>query len=154
LSSAFADQAPASARFTGRRASKALRILVVDDNEDAALLLADVLSGVGHHVKTGGDAVAALKLAHEFRPEVAILDIGLPVMDGHALAARLRAELGAHTPRLIAVTGYGQRNDRRRSEAAGFDAHLVKPVDVQQLLALLEESESPPPSAGSSAPGG
>jgi CheY-like chemotaxis protein len=100
---------------------------------------------VGHQVKTGGDAVAALKLAHEFKPEVAILDIGLPVMDGHALAARLRAELGELTPRLIAVTGYGQRNDRRRSAAAGFDAHLVKPVDVQQLFALLSGSEASAP---------
>jgi CheY-like chemotaxis protein len=116
----------------------------VDDNEDAAVLLSEVLSSVGHQVKTGGDAIAALRLAEEFRPDVAILDIGLPVMDGHALAARLRAELGPLTPRLIAVTGYGQRNDRQRSAAAGFDAHLVKPVDMQQLLALLTEFERTP----------
>jgi PAS domain S-box-containing protein len=116
----------------------ARRILVVDDNDDARLLLADLLSRQGHDVKTAPDAAAALHLVKGFLPEVAILDIGLPVMDGYELAQRLRLEL-APIPRLIALTGYGQETDRERSRLAGFDLHLVKPVDLDEITASVSE---------------
>jgi PAS domain S-box-containing protein len=115
----------------------ALKILVVDDNEDGAALLATVLSASGHHPEAVHDPVTALTLAAEFRPAVAILDIGLPVMDGYELGARLRALPGLEQIRLIALTGYGQESDRERTRAAGFDEHLVKPVDVDALIAFL-----------------
>jgi PAS domain S-box-containing protein len=132
-----AGQMPSSARLLPRRVSRSLRVLVVDDNEDAAVMLAEVLRAVGHVAETAGDAVEALHVAKHFQPEVAVLDIGLPVMDGYTLALRLREELAAAVPRLIAVTGYGQQHDRERSLHSGFSAHLVKPVDVQQLLELI-----------------
>ncbi|MEY4548482.1 MAG: hypothetical protein RL685_4677 [Pseudomonadota bacterium] len=116
------------------------RILVVDDNQDAAEMLGEVLQTVGHEVQVANDAAEALNLVRaSFRPDVAVLDIGLPVMDGYGLAAGLQAELGADAPRIIAVSGYGQDRDRERSARAGFFAHLVKPVDIQQLLALIAE---------------
>lgn len=114
------------------------RILVVDDNRDAAEMLAEVLQSVGYEVQVAGDAAEALSLVHgTFKPEIAVLDIGLPVMDGYGLAARLKADLAEAAPRLIAVSGYGQQRDRERSAQAGFAAHFVKPVDLQQLLALI-----------------
>lgn len=119
-----------------------LRVLVVDDNRDAAEMLAEVLQAVGHEVMVAGDAAEALSLVRgTFKPEVAVLDIGLPVMDGYGLASRLRAELGAAAPRLIAVSGYGQQRDRERSASAGFAAHFVKPVDLQQLLARISQRD-------------
>lgn len=111
------------------------RILVVDDNRDAAELLAEALAALGHETRVAGGALEALQIASDFRPDVAVLDIGLPVMDGHQLGARLRELLGE--VRLIAGTGYGQEADRQRSRAAGFDAHLVKPIDLPVLLAAL-----------------
>jgi CheY-like chemotaxis protein len=98
----------------------------VDDDEDAVALLAEVLSAAGHEVKTACAAAAALELVSDFEPDVAILDIGLPVMDGYQLASRLRASCGQGAPRLIALTGYGQERDADRSGRAGFDAHFVK----------------------------
>jgi CheY-like chemotaxis protein len=118
------------------------RILVVDDNEDAAELLATLLSGLGHEVKMAHDGPQALALAPGFHPEIAILDIGLPVMTGHELAARMRA--GDERLTLIALTGYGQDDDRERSRRAGFDAHLVKPVDVEALVRLVSAPLRPP----------
>ncbi len=114
------------------------RVLVVDDNRDAGELLGEVLQSVGHEVQVVGDAAEALNLIRDdYRPDVAVLDIGLPVMDGYGLASRLQMELGAAAPRLIAVSGYGQQRDRERSAQAGFVAHFVKPVDLQQLLAMI-----------------
>ena len=114
------------------------RVLVVDDNLDAAESLADLLRHVGHEVKVAQDGPGALELAARFDPEVAVLDIGLPVMDGYELAAALKAREEAGPIRLIALTGYGQEKDRQRSREAGFDAHLVKPVEIDALLAALE----------------
>jgi CheY-like chemotaxis protein len=111
-------------------------VMIVDDNQDAAFLLADTLTRVGYVTRVAHDGPAAMLLAVEFEPELALLDIGLPVMDGYELARRLR-ELAAPPGRLIAVTGYGQESDRRRSDDAGFAAHLVKPIDLQALLDLL-----------------
>ena len=117
-----------------RPAARAYRVLVVDDNEDALVLLGEALAAAGHEVRTASGPAGALELARQWRPEIAILDIGLPDMDGYELAARLRAELGGSAPRLFALTGYGQHSDRVRIREAGFDAHFVKPVEVQRLL--------------------
>jgi signal transduction histidine kinase len=109
------------------------RILVVDDNRDAAELLAEYLAQSGHLIELAFDGPAALACADRFMPQLAILDIGLPEMDGYEVAARLRDRFGDTALRLIALTGYGQSTDRARALAAGFDEHLTKPVDVQQL---------------------
>jgi CheY-like chemotaxis protein len=110
------------------------RILIVDDNEDARVLLGEALGAVGHQIETAADPPEALEVTRRFMPAIAILDIGLPVMDGYELAARIREEHGARAPRFIALTGYGQDDDRTRTREAGFAAHLVKPVDVKRLL--------------------
>jgi PAS domain S-box-containing protein len=110
------------------------RILVVDDNRDGAEMISDLLADAGHDVQIANDPSQALSLADAFRPQVAILDIGLPVMDGYTLARELRARLGTSAPVMIALTGYGQDQDKRRSEEAGFTLHLVKPVDAETLV--------------------
>jgi CheY-like chemotaxis protein/two-component sensor histidine kinase len=112
------------------------RVLIVDDNRDAAEMMATALTLRGFDVRTAHDGLTALDMAAAFGPEMAILDIGLPVMDGYELAARLRQTPGLERVRLIAVTGYGQKSDRERSAAAGFDQHIVKPVDVDRVIAL------------------
>jgi signal transduction histidine kinase/FixJ family two-component response regulator len=124
----------------------ARRVLVVDDNSDAAELLARVMHELGCETRIAYDGPSALALAETFRPELALLDIGLPVMDGYELARHLRQRPDAGPIRLIAVTGYGQRSDVERALAAGFDAHLTKPVDIDLLEAVLASME-----AGSSA---
>jgi signal transduction histidine kinase/ActR/RegA family two-component response regulator len=118
-------------------------VLVVDDNEDAAAMLKQALEELGYRVETAHDGPSALRIAAEFRPDIALLDIGLPVMDGYELAQRLRAE-SVKPPRLLAVTGYGQATDRQRSAAAGFEAHLVKPLDLERLERAMT---APPPKA-------
>jgi CheY-like chemotaxis protein len=130
------EHAPA-ARSTHRRHPQR-RVLLVDDNEDALVLLGDALAVQGYDVTTAPDPESALDAARTFRPEVAILDIGLPQMDGYELGARLRSELGDAVS-LIALTGYGQPSDRTRSEQAGFRAHFVKPVDIQRLCEAIAE---------------
>jgi PAS domain S-box-containing protein len=140
LSLVESDQ-PAASAFT-RDATPShgatARILLVDDNEDARVLMADLLAAVGHDVRTAGDAAEALAVVKDFRPDVAILDIGLPVMDGYELAGRLREELTGRPASLVALTGYGQQQDRARSQEAGFDLHLVKPIEVPELLAAID----------------
>jgi PAS domain S-box-containing protein len=119
-----------------------LHILVVDDNADAAESLAMLLRLWGHEVRTSHDGQSGLKAALSYRPEVVFLDIGLPGLDGYQVARRLRGEFG-QMMRLVAVTGYGQEEDRRRAEVAGFDAHLTKPAEpaaLQRLLARPERS--------------
>jgi CheY-like chemotaxis protein len=117
----------------------ARRVLVVDDNNDAAEMLADCLNAMGHTARVAFDAPTAIELARLFMPEVALLDLGLPVMDGFELAERLRADPGFTAIRLIALTGYGQDLDRQRTSAAGFEAHMVKPVDLTMLDQWLRE---------------
>jgi CheY-like chemotaxis protein len=112
--------------------------LVVDDNPDAADLLAESLRMLGYTLCVAPDGPSALRIAEGFAPDVALLDIGLPVMDGYELARRLREQAPGASVRLVAITGYGQDADRRRSEEAGFDAHLVKPVQIERVTALLE----------------
>jgi signal transduction histidine kinase len=118
------------------------RVLVVDDNEDAAEMLQHALASLGFEVQIAHDGPSALALSERFLPDVALLDIGLPVMDGFELAGHLRALLldSGRVPklRLLAVTGYGQENDRARSAHAGFDEHLVKPIDLGRLARSIE----------------
>jgi PAS domain S-box-containing protein len=117
------------------------RVLLVDDNQDAAEMLAALLRAAGHELRVAHDGPAALHALASFTPEIALLDIGLPVMDGYELAQRLRTLLPSGL-RLVAITGYGQEHDRKRSQEAGFIAHLVKPVELAQVLAVLEDPAS------------
>ena len=114
------------------------RVLLVDDNADLLEMLRLLVSGWGHPAHVATDGSAALQAILDFRPEIAVLDIGLPGLDGYQVAQRVRARLGQRI-RLVAMTGYGQPEDRSRALEAGFDRHLVKPVDPAQLLALLTE---------------
>jgi CheY-like chemotaxis protein len=111
-------------------------VLVVDDNVDAAKMLGHLLRMVGHDVSLAHDGPAALAAASAAPLDLVLLDIGLPSMDGYAVAARLRAEGHAGLV-LVALTGYGREEDLRRSRDAGFDHHLVKPIDFAQLKALM-----------------
>jgi CheY-like chemotaxis protein len=111
--------------------------MVVDDNVDAASMLAMLLEATGHEVRVEHAPLRALEHAREQRPQVFLLDIGLPGIDGNELARRLRAQAETADAVLIAITGYGQENDRQASLAAGFDHHLVKPVDTAALSAIL-----------------
>ncbi|MET0266200.1 MAG: ATP-binding protein, partial [Duganella sp.] len=120
----------------------ALRILVIDDNLDGADLLAELLQLQGHETCVESESHAALARGLRERPDVFLIDVGLPLMDGHELARRLRADPGTAGALLVAVTGYGQDSDRQRALEAGFDEHLVKPVDVGRLMALLERHQS------------
>jgi CheY-like chemotaxis protein len=113
------------------------RILIVDDNADAANTLSELLKMDGHVTQPAFSAEEALALAESFDPEFVLLDIGLPRMDGYEVAKRLRLSPARRHTKLIALTGYGQPEDRDRAEAAGFDAHLVKPVDIAALEKLL-----------------
>ncbi len=112
------------------------RILVVDDNAEAADLLGELLTRAGHDVVVAYDGPQALEAVDSFVPDVAVLDIGLPRIDGWDLAGRLRRRFGDQL-RLIAVTGYGQPSDRARSLEVGFEAHLVKPVEARTILAQI-----------------
>ena len=120
-------------------ALRSARILVVDDNDDAAQSLALILRLEGHEVQTAGNGDEALRLLDTFVPEAAILDIGLPTMNGYELAAALRADPRTRGIVLVALTGYGRGPDRRRAIDAGFDEHLVKPVEFELLLGRLAE---------------
>lgn len=118
--------------------SRALRVLLVEDHADTAESLATLLRLEGHHVDVAADGMTALRIAQAGPPDVALLDIGLPGMDGHQVAQGLRALRHDKRPLLIATTGYGTDEDKRRSDAAGLDLHLVKPVDLEQLRSLLK----------------
>ncbi|MGZ5018518.1 MAG: hybrid sensor histidine kinase/response regulator [Methylobacter sp.] len=113
------------------------RILVVDDNRDVAESLALLLESEGHQVLTAFDGISALETARIERPDIILMDIGLPGMDGYAVAQALRQNHELERTMLIALTGYGQPDDRKKSSASGFDEHLVKPVDIEKLRKLL-----------------
>ena len=131
--------APSEAHYAAA-APGSLRVMVVDDNVDAAVTLSMLLESSGHRVAVEHDALRALVLARQLVPQVCLLDIGLPEIDGLELARRLRAQPETMEALLIAVTGYGQQRDREQILAAGFDHHLVKPIDIRQLYALLDGS--------------
>jgi signal transduction histidine kinase/CheY-like chemotaxis protein len=129
--------APHPGREPARGLASALRILVVDDNRDTADSLAMLLRSSGSEVRTAYDGLEALEVANIFRPDVGLLDIGLPKADGHEVARRLRMEPWGKRMRLIAITGWSSETDRARSADAGFDHHLVKPLDPALLAELL-----------------
>jgi len=134
------DVPPVTAAASTRRR----RVLVVDDNVDAAELLGEAIELMGHDARVVHDGPTALTVAAAFVPDIALLDIGLPVMDGYEVGRRLREDRASSAgPKLVAVTGYAQDEDRRRSAAAGFDAHLVKPIDLDVLAELLARPDSP-----------
>ena len=112
-------------------------MLVVDDNVDTATGLSRLLKLLGHDVQVAHDGKAAIEAARAHRPEIVLLDIGLPGMDGYQVASKLREEECCKDAIIIAVSGYGQEEDRRRSQEAGFDHHLVKPVDYDALMTLF-----------------
>jgi two-component system CheB/CheR fusion protein len=116
------------------------RVLVVEDNVDAAETLTELLELVGHEVCHAANGPEALEQARSFHPDVALVDIGLPGMDGYEVARRLRAQPSERPLLLVALTGYGQDDDLQRSRAAGFDRHLVKPIDFEVLQGLLAEA--------------
>jgi CheY-like chemotaxis protein len=116
------------------------RILVVDDNNDAAETLAAMLRVSGHQVETAGDGLQALTVAPSFAPDVVLLDLGMPNLNGYETATRIRAQPWGRHVALIAITGWGQPEDRQRTVEAGFNAHLVKPVDRIELLNTLVAS--------------
>ncbi|WP_176059445.1 response regulator [Paraburkholderia sp. BCC1876] len=116
-----------------RDAGPALRLLLVDDSVDAALAMSLVLESDGYEVRVAHEATGALEIAAQFEPEIVLLDLGLPGMDGFQLAREMRASPATATALLIAVTGYGQAADRQRSHEAGFDHHLVKPVSSEEI---------------------
>jgi|SRR5690349_7767395 CheY-like chemotaxis protein len=117
------------------------RVLVVDDNADAAESLGMLLEVRGNEVRIAYDGLEALEAAGAFRPEIVLLDIGMPKMSGYEVARRLRAARG-DSVMIVAITGWGQEEDRRRAREAGFDHHFTKPVDYEALLELIE-SEAP-----------
>ncbi|HXG12062.1 MAG TPA: ATP-binding protein [Gemmataceae bacterium] len=124
-------QRPSPSQVAGRR------VLVVDDDRDTADSLSKILKLAGHDVWVSYHGLAALEAARAFRPDVVLLDIGLPYLDGYEVARRLRREPGLANVLLVAMTGHGQEQDRRRAEEAGFDAHCIKPVNLDTLHALL-----------------
>jgi CheY-like chemotaxis protein len=130
------------------KAAQTLRIAVVDDNVDAAEMLGLMLRALGHDVVVSHDSHSVLDKPAGPVPDVFLLDIGLPGMDGNELARQLRAQPNTASAVLIAVTGYGQETDRQRSRGAGFDHHLVKPVDLDELSAILNSVTAAAPVEG------
>jgi PAS domain S-box-containing protein len=129
---------PATPDFDASQSASATeRLLLVDDHNDVVVGLSRLLNVLGYDVRATKSPFDAIELAERFRPQIAILDIGLPGMDGYTLARELRSRLADSPPTLIALSGYGQTHDRQRSDAAGFAIHLVKPVDVDELIAAL-----------------
>jgi PAS domain S-box-containing protein len=125
-------------------ANQPLRILVADDNQDAAGVLSDLLKLMGHQVKTAPDGRTALQAAQGFRPDLGLLDIGMPGMNGYELAQAIRRSAGLEHVVLAALTGWGTKGDREKSREAGFDFHLTKPVDFETLNGLIAKVEAAP----------
>lgn len=121
------------------RIPQRFRILVVDDNHDSALSLAMMLSIMGHDTRTAHDGESAVATAESFLPEVVLLDIGLPKLNGYEVAQRIRENAWGQSMFLIAVTGWGQEEDRQRSSEVGLNVHMVKPVEPAALERLLAE---------------
>ncbi|MCU1500181.1 MAG: putative histidine kinase, hybrid [Acidimicrobiales bacterium] len=115
------------------------RVLVVEDNPDGLFTLVELIHAHGHAVLGAADGQEALRIATDWRPELVLLDLGLPLMDGYEVAARLRGDLGLTGTRIVALTGWGTQQDRAKTAAAGFDAHLTKPIAPKQLMQLIDE---------------
>jgi CheY-like chemotaxis protein len=131
-------QAPEADAPAGGAPSR--RVLVVDDNRDAADTLALLLELMGHVTRTAHDGVAALEAGAAFEPEIVLLDIGLPRMNGYEVCRKLREEAWGRGAFVVALTGWGQAEDQRNASEAGFDRHLVKPVEEDVLQKVLREA--------------
>jgi CheY-like chemotaxis protein len=141
-----APQPPSTSKETAEPTGPSLRVLVVDDNVDTAQTLAMLLKTSGHDVRTAHTGPNALEATLDYQPNVVLLDIGLPGLNGYEVAKRIRQQPVLHNIVLVAMTGYGQETDRQLSQESGFDHHLVKPADfgkVQQILATISEKASP-----------
>jgi len=138
---ARAEEIPRLPAKTPQANAHRARILIVDDNVDMVGGLVRLLELLGHDVRTAYDGPAAIETARVHRPEFVLLDLGLPGMDGYQVATRLRQEQGSQDAVIIAVTGYGQEDDRCRSREAGIDHHLVKPIDHNVLVTLISQSQ-------------
>ncbi len=141
-----APQPPSTSKETAEPTGPSLRVLVVDDSVDTAQTLAMLLEMSGHDVRTAHTGPNALEATLDYRPNVVLLDIGLPGLNGYEVAKRIRQQPVLHNILLVAMTGYGQETDRQISQETGFDHHLVKPVDfghVEQILATISEKASP-----------
>jgi CheY-like chemotaxis protein len=135
---------PAAPAAAEPAAPRPCRVLVIEDNADAREAVQILLEIWGHEVRSAADGHGGLAIAQAWSPRVALVDIGLPGLDGYALAGRLRALPVGRQLFLVALTGYGQPADRQRALAAGFDAHLVKPVDADELAAVLARATAEP----------
>lgn len=122
-----------------KQRTKARRILIVDDNPDSAASLAMLLKLIGNDTHTANDGLAAVEAAEQFRPDVVLLDIGLPKLNGYEACRRIRGQGWGKDLVMVALTGWGQEDDRRQSNEAGFNHHMVKPVDIDALMQLLAE---------------
>lgn len=142
-----ATSRPAPAPPVYGAAATGRRVLVIDDNQDSAETLAMVLRLRGHTVQTAHDGIGAVAAAERFRPHMVVLDLGMPGMDGYEVARAIRAQAWGRNLLLVAQTGWGQPEDRRRTQEAGFDGHLTKPVDSAKLTALLAAMDAGMPSA-------
>ncbi|GAA6121845.1 ATP-binding protein [Acidovorax sp. FG27] len=123
---------------TATQSAQPGRVLVVEDNSDGLATLVELITARGHTVQGAADGLQALRLVEHWKPQLVLLDIGMPVMDGYAVAQRLRADQSLAGVRIIALTGWGTRQDREKTASAGFDDHITKPVDPERLLALID----------------
>jgi CheY-like chemotaxis protein len=126
----------------GRPDSGKRRVLVVDDNENAAHILGLLLKALGNDVRTAFDGLSAIEVAEQFRPDIVLLDLGMPKLNGYETARRIRDQPWGKNMVLAALTGWGQEDDKRRTRDAGFDHHFVKPIEPAVLQKLLTEFES------------
>ena len=144
------DSCTSSTSGTYRQIAKApssRRVLIVEDNQDAQDALKCLLELWGHEVMVASDGAAGIQSTLAHRPEVALVDLGLPTVDGYEVARQVRSALASAAPLMIALTGYGAPEQRAQALSAGFDLHLVKPVDPDRLATLLEEYAATPPSS-------
>jgi CheY-like chemotaxis protein len=138
---AYAHKRPVDPDKIVRAPAHALRVLVMDDNQDVARSVARLLAVAGHEVRVAQDGESGMSVAREFAPHAILLDLGLPVMDGLQVARRIRQEPRLRNVLLIALTGYGQDADRQATKDAGFDYHLAKPVDFKTIESTLASAE-------------
>jgi signal transduction histidine kinase/CheY-like chemotaxis protein len=145
-------RSPSDTEVAKRASTAALKVLVCDDNVDSADMLAALLRSVGYETHTTYDGSSALRMARELRPNVMVLDLGMPGLDGYEVAKAVRKEVSLSGVRLVALSGYGQPDDRKRSSDAGYDVHLVKPVHIDLLVAALTPSNVNPGVSSTRAP--
>jgi CheY-like chemotaxis protein len=142
LAASKAVEAPTNASTISPAPDAPMRVLVVDDNKDSAETLSVLLQLFGNDVSSAYDGEQALEMAKELKPDVVLLDIGLPKLNGYEVARQIRLEPWGHHALLVAITGWGQTEDKDLSRGAGFDHHLVKPVDPDALLKLIQKRKA------------